>query len=59
MQNKLYNKMLSIYYKRGACGVYHYANRHPKQFEKSEQWCNQCEAETPRIKRRKSCAVCG
>jgi hypothetical protein len=59
MQTKLYNKLLSIYYKQGQSGVFHYANRHPRQFEKAHKWCGQCETDTPRIKKRKSCAVCG
>jgi len=59
MKTKLYKKMLEIYYKKGASGVYHYANRHPKQFEPTDKWCVQCEVLTPRIIRREGCAVCG
>ena len=59
MKTKLYNKLLGIYYRKGASGVFHYANRHPDQFEAKDQWCNHCEAPTPRIKKRKGCAVCG
>ena len=58
-KSKLYKKLVEIYDKDGASGIFKYAIKNPRQFENVYAYCHPCEEETPTILRDDCCAVCG